>query len=97
MWIEFSTQQQIDYISAKSSMVIDELTFDAILTCEKRLSAKQRSLYVDYVSAEAARITYAKVDPSSEAATDEFYFTVITFPLETRARLLWHAFEGVQP
>lgn len=97
MWIDLDKESQVAFIGNFAGMSIKELTFDAIATCEHRLSARQRTAYVDYVSAETARIAYAKVDHTSNAASEVYYFTLITLPLETRAQMLWHAIKGEQP
>lgn len=97
MWLMLSLEEQIHFIRAFSGSNADEITLDVVHTCEKRLSEKQRNLYIDYLSGEIAAITYQRVDPSSEAAGPAFYFNMVNASAELKAKMIWHAVKGVQP
>ena len=97
MWLMLSLEEQIDFIREFSGSFASEITLDVVNVCEKRLSERQRNLYVDYLSGEVAAITYQRVDPSSEAAGNAFYFNMVNASVDLKAKMIWHAVKGVQP
>lgn len=97
MWTLLSREEQLYFIRSFSGVNAEELTLDIIHICETRLSEQQRQRYVHYSSGEIAAITYRVVDPSSAAAADYYYFNLLNMSVETKAKMLWHAVNGVQP
>lgn len=97
MWNLLSLEEQLYFIRNFSGTNTDEITLDVVRVCEQRLSERQRSAYVDYISGEIAAITYQRVDPSSDAAGPLYYFNMINASAELKAKMLWHAVKGVQP
>lgn len=97
MWNLLSEDEKIYFIRNYSGQNAEEITLELVYACEQRLSEKQRTRYVDYISGEIAAITYQRVDPSSEAATTLYYFNLINMSAELKAKMIWHAVNGVQP
>lgn len=97
MWILLTEEEQIYFIRNFSGQNAEEITLDVIHACEVRLSEKQRARYVDYVSGEIAAVTYQRIDPSSEAASEHYYFNLINMSAELKAKMIWHSVNGIQP
>jgi len=97
MWLMLSLEEQLYFIRKFSGTNAEDITLDVVRECEMRLSEKQRNLYVEYLSGEIAAITYQRVDPSSEAAAPLYYFNMVSASAALKAKMIWHAVNGVQP
>lgn len=97
MWNLLTEEEKIYFIRGFSGSNAEEITLEVVHSCELRLSEKQRAHYVDYISGEIAAITYQRVDPSSEMATNLYYFNMLNMSADLKAKMIWHAVNGVQP
>lgn len=97
MWVNLSEEERLRFVSAVSGLNVVQIDLSITSVIESRLGAEQRSRYVDYMGAAIADLTYQTVDPSSAIATEAYYFNMLTANADIRARMLWHAINGVQP
>lgn len=54
MWNLLSEDEKIYFIRNYSGQNAEEITLELVYACEQRLSEKQRTRYVDYISGEIA-------------------------------------------
>lgn len=97
MWELLDKSQQTLFITNRCGIEGDSITYEMIHECEYTLNRTQRDTYIDYVSARVADTAYREVDPDHESAANVYYFHLLRVPLETRAKMLWHVLNGVQP
>jgi hypothetical protein len=105
-WHEYMDEEKVAWLLTH---VIKDLTPSAqptrydmnlVARCEQLLTPPQKKLYIQYMSSEIAKITYAGMTDEEcqlPATADQFYWNFITAPVDLRGRCIWHVVADFAP
>ena len=100
MWDELSTDAQLAFLNQFSKTRHETIDANLVYEVERTLGVDAAMRYADFVSAEAATVTYAGLSEAqlqTQETAQRFYLNFLTTPPETRAKMLWHAIENIAP
>lgn len=100
MWDDMATDAQLAYLNQFSKTRHEAIDANLICEVERTLGVDAAIRYADFVSAEAASVTYAGLSEAqlqTQETAQRFYLNFLTTSPETRAKMLWHAIENIAP
>ena len=97
MWDSLSDEQRLQFFTRFVGVTVNEINMNVIYQAENFLSPDQIKLYADYCSGEVSTKTYTTHQVNAPDTVYFFYFNMLHLDARSRAKMLWHAVNGVAP